>query len=274
MSGESRRRKLERYPAADLWSGHIVLDGIDNQLLGNAVPTLMADWNLPRSAFTSPYGGVLALSPVGMMIGGAIGGMLGDRIGRRNTLLLCVIAFAVFTLSISSVNTVVMLGVLRFLSGLGLGGAMPNAAALASEYVPKRKRPFAVTLTIVCIPLGGMIAGYVSGAVLPNWRALFILGGIIPLILAAVLFQVLPESPRFIPSQGSLARSHSNASAPGHGSQGCYIPGTETENRFRRRHRLAISSGEAWPSIVLGSSAPFSSDCLGTMSPSFCFLRH
>jgi AAHS family 4-hydroxybenzoate transporter-like MFS transporter len=191
------------------WSGYqkllifgaaltIVLDGIDNQLLGNAVSTLMKDWNLPRSAFTTPYGGVLALSPVGMMIGGAIGGMLGDRIGRRNTLMFCVVAFAVFTLCISGVHTVAMLGVLRFLSGLGLGGAMPNAAALASEYVPRRKRPFAVTLTIVCIPLGGTMAGYLSGAVLPNWRTLFILGGVIPLVLAAVLFQVLPESPRFM----------------------------------------------------------------------------
>jgi len=191
------------------WSGYqkllifgaaltIVLDGIDNQLLGNAVSTLMMDWNLPRSAFTEPLGGVLALSPVGMMIGGAIGGMLGDRIGRRNTLLFCVIAFAVFTLSIATVNSVAMLGLLRFLSGLGLGGAMPNAAALASEYVPKRKRPFAVTLTIVCIPLGGMIAGYLSAAILPYWRTLFMLGGIIPLLLAAILFKVLPESPRFM----------------------------------------------------------------------------
>jgi AAHS family 4-hydroxybenzoate transporter-like MFS transporter len=193
------------------WSGYqkllifgtalaIILDGIDNQLLGNAVPTLMKEWNLPRSAFTTPFGGVLALSPLGMMFGGAIGGMLGDRIGRRTTLLLCVIAFAMFTLGIGFVNSVPMLGLLRFFAGLGLGGAMPNAAALASEYVPARRRPFAVTLTIVCIPLGGMLAGYLSGAVLPNygWRALFLVGGIIPVVLAIILFKVLPESPRFM----------------------------------------------------------------------------
>src|SRR5687768_5832739 len=106
------------------WSGYqkllifgtaltIILDGVDNQLLGNAVPTMMTDWNLPRSAFTTPLGGVLALSPLGMMIGGLIGGMLGDRIGRRTALLASVISFAVFTLAIASVNTVMMLGVLR-----------------------------------------------------------------------------------------------------------------------------------------------------------------
>ena len=72
---------------------------------------------------------------------------------------------------------------LRFFAGLGLGGAMPNAAALVSEYVPRRHRPFAVTLTIVCIPLGGSLAGFVGGLILPvyGWRALFLVGGILPL---------------------------------------------------------------------------------------------
>jgi AAHS family 4-hydroxybenzoate transporter-like MFS transporter len=129
--------------------------------------------------------------------------MLGDRIGRRTALLLSVITFAVLTLAISTVDGLPMLAVLRFLSGLGLGGAMPNAAALSSEYVPKRKRAFAVTLTIICIPLGGFVAAYLSGKVLPQygWRSLFMLGGIIPIVLALLLFKILPESPRFLASR-------------------------------------------------------------------------
>jgi AAHS family 4-hydroxybenzoate transporter-like MFS transporter len=75
---------------------------------------------------------------------------------------------------------------------------MPNAAALSSEYVPRRHRPFAVTLTIVCIPLGGSLAGFVGGLILPNWHALFLIGGLVPLVLAAILFKVLPESPRYL----------------------------------------------------------------------------
>jgi MFS transporter, AAHS family, 4-hydroxybenzoate transporter len=174
----------------------IILDGVDNQLLGNAVPLLMKEWSLPRGAFST----VLALSPFGMMIGGAVGGMLGDRIGRRTALLFSVISFAVLTLAIATVNGLMMLGTLRFLAGLGLGGAMPNAAALASEYVPRRQRPFAVTLTIVCIPLGGTLAALISARVLPvyGWRMLFVLGGIIPIVLALLLFKVLPESPRYL----------------------------------------------------------------------------
>ena len=177
----------------------IILDGVDNQLLGNALPTLMREWSMPRSAFAT----VLAVGPFGMMVGGALGGMLGDRIGRRTALLFSVLSFAVLTLAIAAANDMFMLGLLRFLSGVGLGGAMPNAAALASEYVPRRQRPFAVTLTIVCIPLGGTLAALLAGWALPlyGWRGLFVIGGVIPVVLALVLFKVLPESPRFMASR-------------------------------------------------------------------------
>jgi AAHS family 4-hydroxybenzoate transporter-like MFS transporter len=174
----------------------IILDGVDNQLLPNAVPTLIKEWGRPRADFIN----ALSIGPFGMMIGGLIGGILGDRLGRRTALLGSVVAFAVLTLAIAFVNSIEMLAVLRFLAGVGLGGAMPNAATLASEYVPRRQRPFAVTLTIVCIPLGGAIAGELAAQVIPTygWRMLFILGGVIPVVLALVLWKVLPESPRYL----------------------------------------------------------------------------
>ena len=177
----------------------IILDGIDNQLLGNAIPSLMKEWSLSRSAFST----VLALSPLGMMFGGALGGMLGDRIGRRSALLASVISFAVLTLAVSMANGLLVLGVLRFFAGLGLGGAMPNAAALSSEYAPRRQRPFAVTLTIVCIPLGGTLAAVLSAQVIPmyGWRMLFVLGGIIPIAIGLVLLKFLPESPGYLASR-------------------------------------------------------------------------
>jgi AAHS family 4-hydroxybenzoate transporter-like MFS transporter len=174
----------------------ILLDGMDNQLLGNAIPALMRDWSLPRGAFAT----ALAAGPLGMMVGGIAGGMLGDRIGRRSALLLSVAAFALPTLAIATARSVTMLGVFRFCAGLGLGGAMPTATALVSEYVPQRHRPFAITLTIVCIPLGGTLAALISGQVLPQygWRALFVAGGVVPLGVAFVLFRFLPESPRYL----------------------------------------------------------------------------
>lgn len=174
----------------------IIFDGLDNQLLGAAIPAMMREFALPRPAFAS----VLAAALFGMVIGGFLGGYIGDRIGRRLTLLGSVISFGTLTLLVSFAGGVTMLTLLRFFAGLGLGGAMPNAAALSSEYVPRRHRAFAVTLTIVCIPLGGTLAGVTGAAILPQygWRVLFLVGGVVPLVLAALLLKVLPESPRYL----------------------------------------------------------------------------
>ena len=174
----------------------IVFDGLDNQLLGAALPALMREWSLARPAFVP----VQTAGMIGMMVGGAIGGVVGDRLGRRVALLGSVVAFGLLTVLVPLAGGVGALTALRFLAGLGLGGAMPNAAALSSEYVPIRQRPFAVTLTIVCIPLGGTLAGFIGGQVLPRfgWRGLFFVGGALPLLLAAILAKLLPESPRFL----------------------------------------------------------------------------
>ena len=174
----------------------IIVDGLDNQLLPNAVPALIGEWGLPRTAFTS----ALAIGPFGMMIGGLLGGLAGDRFGRRVTLIGCVAVFGALTLMMALVNSVGTLSVLRLLAGVGLGGAMPNAATLASEYVPTRRRPFAVTATIVCIPLGGALAGELAARIIPTsgWRALFVLGGVLALVLSAVLWKLIPESPKFL----------------------------------------------------------------------------
>jgi MFS transporter, AAHS family, 4-hydroxybenzoate transporter len=174
----------------------IILDGMDNQLLPNAIPAMMAEWGVPRAAFATAS----AAGPFGMMLGSVSGGMLGDRIGRRTALLGSVLSFAVLTLLIGFVSDMTMLTVVRFLAGIGLGGAMPNAAALASEYVPRAQRPVAISVTIVCVPLGGVVAGLLAAQLVPTWgwRALFIAGGVVPIVLGLALLKVLPESPRYL----------------------------------------------------------------------------
>src|SRR5262245_31955875 len=174
----------------------IIFDGIDNQLIGIAVPTLMREWSAPRAAFAP----VVSLGYLGMMIGGAAAGQVGDRLGRRVALVGSVIVFGAMTMAASLVDSVWSLGVLRLLTGLGLGGAIPNAASLAAEYVPLRQRPLAVTLAIVCVPLGGTVAGLIAIPALPayGWRALFVVWGVVPVVAALVLARLLPESPRYL----------------------------------------------------------------------------
>jgi len=174
----------------------IIFDGFDNQLLGLALPTIMGEWSVARAAFAP----VVSLGYLGMMIGGTLGGIAGDRIGRRSALLWCMVIFGAATVAVAAAGGIGTLGVLRLIAGIGLGGAMPNAAALAAEYVPLRQRPFAVTLAIVCVPLGATLAGFAAIAVLPTigWRGLFVIGGAVPVVGAVMLTQVMPESPRYL----------------------------------------------------------------------------
>ena len=111
----------------------IVFDGVDNQLLGVSIPTIMREWSVPRGAFAS----VVSLGYFGMMIGGGVAGLAGDRFGRRTVLLGSMAVFGGTTLASAFVTDTGSLGLLRFVAGMGLGGAMPNAATLAAEYVPE-----------------------------------------------------------------------------------------------------------------------------------------
>ena len=174
----------------------IIFDGIDNQLLGIVIPTLMREWGVPRSAFAP----LVSLGYLGMMIGGAIAGLAGDRFGRRTALVGSMAVFGAMTLAAVTATAPAELGWLRLLAGIGLGGAMPNAAALVAECVPLRQRPIAVTVTIVCVPLGATIAGLLGIRLLPlvGWRMLFLGGGIVPLVAAVIFWRLLPESPRFL----------------------------------------------------------------------------
>lgn len=174
----------------------IVLDGFDIQVLAFSIPSLVTDWSLPRSAFAP----VLAIGLVGMTIGGPAFGYIGDRWGRRLAMLGSVALFAAATLATAFIHSIEMLAVLRFLTGLGAGGAVPGASALSAEFAPLVRRPAAVKLTIVCVPLGGMLGGLLAARILPwlGWRALYLIGGALPLLLMILLWAVLPESPRFL----------------------------------------------------------------------------
>lgn len=174
----------------------IVLDGFDNQVLGFAIPAIIKEWGVTRGDFTP----IVACGLVGMGLGTAFAGVIGDRIGRRPTLLASVLLFALATLGIAFTHDLTLLAVLRLLAGFGVGGALPNAAAMTAEFTPARNRAVAVTSTIVCVPLGGIFGGLLAAKLLPTlgWRSLFIVGGITPLLLLAVLMFLLPESPRFL----------------------------------------------------------------------------
>lgn len=173
----------------------IVLDGFANQVLPLSIPMMVKMWGVARSDFQW----VQAAGYAGMMIGTITFGMLGDRIGRKPTLIAGVLLFAVPTIAIALTHGLGPLYLLRFIGGMGLGGCMPNAAALTAEVTPARARPVAVSLSIAGIPAGGMIGGFIAARVpAEHWPTLYYLAGLAPLTIAVLMIAVLPESPRFL----------------------------------------------------------------------------
>jgi MFS transporter, AAHS family, 4-hydroxybenzoate transporter len=174
----------------------IIFDGFDIQILGFAIPSIMREWHLQRADFAS----VLVIGLAGMVLGSPLAGYCGDRFGRRVTLIGCLALFGTATIATAFSSGLSELTVLRFLTGVGAGGALPNAGALAAEFAPLRRRPMAVTLTIVCVPLGGMIGGLIAAWTLPTWgwHALYLVGGTAPVFIGLVLLWMLPESPRYL----------------------------------------------------------------------------
>ncbi|WP_343589578.1 MFS transporter [Paracidovorax wautersii] len=174
----------------------IVMDGFDGQLIGFALPSLIQEWGITRNAFAP----AVAAGLVGMGIGSACAGLFADRFGRRWAVIGSVFVFGVATSLISLSPDVGTIAILRFFAGLGIGGALPSSTTMTAEFSPARRRTLAVTATIVCVPLGGMLAGLFAGLVLPHygWRGLFLFGGLIPVAFSVVLFFTIPESPRYL----------------------------------------------------------------------------
>jgi len=174
----------------------LIFDGFDIQILGFAIPSLMHDWHVPRGEF----GPVLAVGLAGMAIGGPLLGYCGDRFGRRISLIACLAIFALATIGTAFVHGFFGLTALRVLTGIGTGGALPNVSALVAEFAPLRRRASAVKLTILCLPLGGMLGGLLAAWVLPKfgWRGLYAVGGTLPLVFAGIMLLALPESPLFL----------------------------------------------------------------------------
>ncbi|MGE4430343.1 MAG: MFS transporter [Sphingobium sp.] len=174
----------------------VILDGLDNQMLGLAAPSLLKEWGISRDAL----GLVFALGFVGMAIGTLTSGFIGDRFGRRGALLLGTAIFGVATLLTGYSASLWQVAVLKTVAGIGLGGVPGTASAMIAEFTPARWRSVAVTFGVVCVSIGGILGGIAAALILPvlGWRWLFYMGGIITMLFVALLWWILPESPRYL----------------------------------------------------------------------------
>src|SRR3954453_4368831 len=178
----------------------LFLDGFDTQAIGYVAPALAKEWGLSKSAL----GPVFSAGRFWLMIGAVLFGPLADRIGRKKIIILSTLGSGIGALATAFINDLNTLLAIRFLTGLGLGGAMPNAVAMTSEFNPRRRRATMVMIMFCGFSVGAALGGLLAAALIPQfgWRAVFAVGGVAPLLLVPILALRLPESVRFLALTG------------------------------------------------------------------------
>ncbi|VVE79732.1 MFS transporter [Pandoraea sputorum] len=178
----------------------VALDGFDIAIIGFIAPHIRGEWQLSMVSL----GPLFSAGLLGLMVGAFCSGPMADRIGRRRVLILSVAWFGAASVGAALAPNVAWLIALRFLTGLGLGGAMPNAITLTSEFSPERRRGTLLTLMFCGFSLGSALGGVVTAYLVAGvgWRGLLAIGGLLPLALVPVLWFTLPESVRFLAIRG------------------------------------------------------------------------
>lgn len=174
----------------------VLMDGFDTAAIGFIAPSLISEWGVDKPSLAP----VLSAALFGLAFGALGSGPLADRFGRKWLLLGSVVLMGVASLASATAQNLEHLEIWRFVTGLGLGAAMPNAVTLMNEYCPDSKRSF-ITNSMFCgFPIGSAFGGFFAAWLIPNfgWRSLLVLGGVVPLVLAVLMLFVMPESVRFM----------------------------------------------------------------------------
>ncbi|MGQ8775821.1 MFS transporter [Serratia sp. NA_112.1] len=176
----------------------VLLDGFDTAIIGYIAPALREEWGLLPAQLSPAFGAGL----FGLLLGSLIFGPVADAIGRKRVLLVSILIFGAGTLASAYTHSIESLTLLRLITGIGLGGAMPTCITLSSEYSPARRRMIMVTLSWSGFTAGLALGGLLAGQIIPvfGWRGVLMLGGIAPLLLLPLLIWQMPESVRFMAS--------------------------------------------------------------------------
>jgi AAHS family 4-hydroxybenzoate transporter-like MFS transporter len=229
----------------------IVLDGFDTQSIGFLAPSMADTLHVPVKTF----GPIFAAALVGLMISSMLSGPIADRWGRKGPIVACTLIFGTFAMLTARCTSFNELLVFRFLTGLGLGGALSNSVALMSEYAPKRLLAVIVSMMFCGMPAGAVLGTQVSAVMLPRWgwQSVFYAGGILPVTLALLLIAILPESVRYLEVSGADQRKISKILAR-ISPELANAPVSRSENQDQRRKAPVINlftEGRAAGTILL-----------------------
>jgi AAHS family 4-hydroxybenzoate transporter-like MFS transporter len=174
----------------------ILLDGFDFGSLTFAAPVLMKELD----ATAQMFGVIFSAGIFGIMLGSILFGFIGDKFGRKRALFISCLWFGLLTLGTVFATSMRSLLILRFFAGIGIGGAVPSAIVLVSEYAPKKSKVKWVTIMFTGYTVGSAVGGIVSAWLIPlyGWQSIFVVGGVLPLLAAIGSARKLPESLRFL----------------------------------------------------------------------------
>lgn len=169
-----------------------IFDGFDTQAIAFTGPEIIKYFELTSGGLAP----IMTAGTVGMVLGAMILGIIGDKIGRRPALLGATLVFGIATLLTAFSNNTTHILILRFIAGLGMGGATPVLLSLVAEYSPTKHRGTAMTVVLLGLPGGAIIGGLLAAKIMPiiGWQGIFLTGGTAPLFLLVVLYFLLPES--------------------------------------------------------------------------------
>lgn len=181
----------------------VALDGMDIALMGFIAPALKESWGVSNHQL----GVVISAALVGLALGALFAGPLADRFGRRRIIIISVFFFGLWTLATALSHNPEQMMIFRFLTGLGLGAAMPNVGTLVAEFSPERKRSFIITVVFCGFTFGAAAGGFAASWLIPRygWHSVLVMGGVLPLLVVPLLIKCLPESVRFLLTRGAPA---------------------------------------------------------------------
>ena len=168
------------------------LDGFDVLAISFASPGIAAEWHIDRAQL----GVVLSMELLGMAIGSITLGGVADRIGRRGTILGCLVVMAFGMIMVTTASTITQLSLWRILTGLGIGGMLAVTNAATAEFANDRNRNLCVSLMAIGYPIGAVLGGKIVEYLLVShdWRSVFRFGALMTAAYIPIVYWAIPES--------------------------------------------------------------------------------